>query len=536
MHGTDAAPRGREVLTRRQTLFRLALGVVGAGVFGQLSIATKAYAQPARLRFASSSGGAAIGNGLTPTHYVAPFASVSGATSDNDVQTAGAFTSASNSATPCTFKCALVNASGANIVQLAPGVYLGDRSLGDNTTACFTSSNSGTSAVAPLVFVAQYPAAINRGNTSLFSEVRRLPADRLHFLTTADPNISPWPPLLGGGGIGSFKSHVIWDGFYTDENPSPPSSNGLFMARGSGPSGNGINIQFRRCYFQRYDWLANHGINLGGNNYDCIQLHTCTDPKVLDCYFTGGYDSAGSHNQACIAQYAAENYTIQNNTFDGVICAMYIKGTGARDPYGLIKLNRMINCKHNLRLLANSTTQDCTMTQNLIYSSSAPPSGWAEHAYFDVTSAMQRWVFTNNTFILRSTGAGLYLNRQNGTNTFRDNIVAHISGTINTGVDGWYINSQVSMAAFGTLNYNVYWSHNGGNQWNSTAGARTTIETWRTDTGAEANSTTAINPTFADSVDFRISGSATTASSTGGPVGYSITGSEEAGVRANPSY
>jgi len=50
------------------------------------------------------------GHGYTVTHYVEPFASVSGASGDDDVQNGTAFTNASNPATPCTIYCALTNA------------------------------------------------------------------------------------------------------------------------------------------------------------------------------------------------------------------------------------------------------------------------------------------------------------------------------------------------------------------------------------------------------------------------------------------
>lgn len=480
-------------------------------------------------------GGAGVGHGLTPTHYVAPFASVSGASSDADAQNATAFSNASSVSTPCTLQCALVNATGNHIVECAPGVYIKGITTEDNTTALFTSYNSGTNAGAPLIFVAKYPAAKNMGNSALWSEPRRHATDLAAWIVNQD---IVWPPLMGGGGIGSYKSHVIWDGFYFNEEFSAPSTNGLCMARGSGGSGNGIGIKFRRCLFDRYDWLGQEGINLGGNNYNCIQFHTCTDGAALDNYFRGAYDGTGSHNHSCITQYASDNYTFQNNTFDSVTTGIYIKGTGARDPYGTVKLNRFIDVSKGIACLANSATQDTTITQNLFYFSGSPPSGFDYHFHFDATSSMQHWVLTNNTLALKSTGSGWFVDRQDGNNVFRNNLIAHTAGTISAGADGWYVNSAVDLSGFGDVDFNFYWSHNGGNQFSDNGGTHTSIASWRTSTGDEGSSVLGTTPSFVNETDFRLSGgsAALTAGNTGGPVGYSITGSEEAGVRTSPTY
>lgn len=482
-------------------------------------------------RGGGAGGGSGVGHGLTVTHYVSPFAEVSGASSDADAQNATAFTNASNPATPCTFQCALVNANGSHVVQVNPGTYQKAKTTEDATTAIFTSTGEGTNAANPLVFVAKYPAALNPSDASSWSQVRRTASD----ITAWQADIDSQPPLLGGGGANSWKSHVIWDGFYFDMEVAPPSATGLVMLRGSGASGNGINLQARRMLFDRFDWASTFPA-IGNNNYNCIQLHTTTDVKVLDCLFRGGYNASGSHNESCVTTYACSNYLIQNCTVDGTHMGFYIKGGGSRDNYGTVKLNRFVDNKQAIWLLAGTSGTDTTVTQNLFYFTGSPPSSYAQHLKWDNTSSMVNWVLTNNTFAGKSTLANMYMRRQDGTNTFRDNISAMTSGTVTAGTDGFHINSEVSLSGFGTMNYNVYWSHNGGNQWNDNTGADDTIEEWRTSTGLESNSTTSINPTFADLVDFRISGSATTASSTGGPVGYSITGSEIAGVRPTATY
>jgi len=191
------------------------------------------------------------------THYVAPFAEVTGATSDYDVQNSLVFSNATSSGSPCTLACAMANATAGHQVQCAPGVIIGSTSgPGHRYLSDFMPTNSGILGD-PIVFFAQYPAVANHGSTELYTEMRKQNAEG---------------STMGAGG----SDYIVFDGFYFDENFNLPANDGGTLILGSGSTG----IEARRCSFLRTGASDTHGAYNTGANKNPVFLQRIRTVRV----------------------------------------------------------------------------------------------------------------------------------------------------------------------------------------------------------------------------------------------------------------
>ena len=469
------------------------------------------------------------GGGYTATHYVAPYASVSGATSDWDTTNGTPFASATSISTPCTLGEAMANASAGNVIECAEGVYLGNTTaVAERQHSYFMPSNSGSSGT-PIIFYAKYPASENYGTTSVYTELRKQNA---------------YSSVLGTNG----QDYIIYDGFFIDEQYVVPSGNSGMTSMFSGSE----NCEFRRFAFDRYDWGYADDYNA-----NCIYFDQTINFKVLDCYFQGGVTTA-SHNNAAINIYNSANYLIQNNTFEDTFTGIYSKENGLQpggtdpNPYrtsGNIQYNKFINCDSPVELQQGITVG---VKYNLMTGvNNASASTGAVH--FD--SGPDRvgtltWEIEHNTIVLSGgTDTGFHLEDVLAgltTCKFQDNIVycgaAQTSGYMvsTRAVEGGSM-SNWAWSDFAPINYNCYYAPTT-IRWygNANGDSYTSLSSWQTETSQEANSITS-DPEFTNigTGDYTLaanSQAALTASSTGGPVGCYVTGSEEIGMRADPGY
>lgn len=460
----------------------------------------------------SQDAGGLVGHGYTVTHYVDIAANVGAANDDTD-QGATAWTNASSALTPCSWGTAVRRAAAGNIVEVAPGTYSAVGGSGGDGAA-FQIGVAGSSGNL-IVFTAKYPAAYNassrtklRNTASLVGSVHDAPVLKLH-------------------------NYVAVDGFYFDySDGARPSTRGIVYL-GYGLTG----CEVRRCRFDRQDLDANDD----GDNYNCIQHHFTTNAKIRDNHFYNGYDSTGSHNEACMTTYGAENFLFENNWIENATTGLYIKGGDGGQPEGntgTVRYNFFDRTRIGIECTttAASGSGEVIITQNLVKEAA---SGVNHALMFENSSVTEcrNFKVRNNTFI----GTGDEGNGVVGTESgisgsgceFKDNIVATFA--THTQVT---VNCQQALTNFTTWDYNRYYE-NGNTVQYFLSSTHNGLAAWQSASSRDANSTEG-DPSFVNqaSGDYTLAGGSPclTASSTGGPIGCYITGSEEIGLRGSPSY
>lgn len=471
---------------------------------------------PLRFRFRTKpppAAAALVGHGYTVTQYVAPFALVSGATSDEEDRGATAWTNASSESTPTTMGTAMARAVAGNIIEAAPGNYLG-AIVGANTPI-FQFAQAGTSGN-PIILTGKYPAAYNATERSQFKRI-------------ADPGTGESCPIWGS------RNYTILDGFYFNyaDGASPHTRGILYF--GFAMTG----MEARRCRFLRADL---NGAD-SGDNFNCIHFHGATSCKVRDCLFENGYDDIGSHNCAAMTFYGSLDVTIENNTFDNVTTGIYVKASdGTNYSSGVIRFNYFYNNMIGIECANGEPAAVLETTQNLFVMAGA--SG-AQHCFsFDSSpggeglNLVQNFNVHHNTLI----GAG---DPTHGTLEVDDNIdgtgcsfANNIVAQFNTSASP-LIDCKHTLTNFTAFDFNRYYENGQTIQYYFQTGLNAGIAAWRTASGRDANSTEG-DPQFVNQAtgDYRLAGGSPclTASSTGGPIGCYITGSEEIGLRASPTY
>lgn len=455
--------------------------------------------------------GTGNGHGLTATHYCSSTGTEAYATATSDTS-------------PCSPTAAMQNAAAGDVVEFAPGSY-SFTDTGNALTPCFRPWNDGTS-LNPITFVAKYPAA-NNTNSSLYTTFKR-------------PGATPSSPIFGAGGNGAYRSYITYDGIHVDHaQDGYPSTRGICYFGNDLTSSN--NNTIRRCRFDQIDLGAYGDID----NLNCVHIHGCTDVKVQDNHFLGGHRTGMGHNEACVLTYGGDNTTIEHNTFEDVICGIYIKGSyGSLSNDGNIRFNKFSGSGFSaMELAAVVNGGQLNVYQNLLIDNISNAEGMT----FDSGAAgleMYDTAFYNNTIVSDTTAQnGLIFMEANPyvRCEVRDNIVVYVAnGITQTIVNAWNETDLSTMTAF---DYNWYWN-NGNNTayaYNATLyDGATAFTDWKAalPSSFDANSNEG-DPNFTNigTGDYTIaSGSALTASSTAGPVGCYITGSEEIGKRASPTY
>lgn len=487
-------------------------------------------------RAEAGAGGGGGSSSYTATHYVAPFASAAGSPANDYVdQGATVWANAASSGTPCNLGTAMARAVAGNKVQVAGGEYLSNQLTGNRWLPTWRPTNSGSSGN-EIVFFAETPAATNpsSGNLSVLQNTAATQSDDVCF---------------GVVGEGTETDYIIYDGFAVDQaNGALPQNSG-----GQCSIGSATGVQIRRCLFLREDGLT------GGDNDSGIFTQGSTDLVVSDCLFRGGNSGASSsHNDSAIQTYGCFNFTFEYCTFEAnashlMGCGIFIKGDGGSGGSdGVIRFcnfkNPSVAGAAALEInFANDSRGGVDIYQNIMrggrgafsIDSSNPDSGKRSQVY-------------NNTFVdttgdVGDSGSVIVIDPVDNISqvTFKDNIVAHRADTSSSrGLI--FTRDQSNLSSAAEWDFNFYHMSEGAPRFRdftspSTSNTYTTLEAWVSLWGdtADVNSQYGSDP-FEDyaTEDFHISSghAALTASSIGGPVGAYITGSEEIGVRASPTY
>lgn len=484
-------------------------------------------------------GGGGGGGAYAATHYVAPFASVAGASNDYADLGATSWTNAANSGTPTTLGTACARAVAGNKVQCAAGTYTGTRNS-DRWTAIWVAANAGSYGN-PIIFFAVNPAATDPGTTANHSKLD-----------------GPFTVYVGGakGPIVAINTnYVIWDGFMANEAESRAGpSSGLFQMNSTTGS------EFRRIMIDRTG-VTDYNTWSGGPGYNgnAFFSQVTTDCKWRDIYVTGD-GNITNQNDSVIELYNATNGTIEYGTWLNCGPAIFVKTEAPESQIGVAHNQENVHVRYN-KINSYSGIQNQTSRSTYIYFNEivfAQGYGirWgATAANNQIACIMQAY---NNT-ILGDAGASTGAISCQGAHVmgvgseFYNNL-CRISGagnghlTVLTEGGGWGGASYGDLSDIRRFNYNFYVDATP--RWNADGSVFTSIATYQgqvdnygTDGyGAlyEANSQHG-TVTFVNegAGNYKLSDNgqaALTASVTGGKVGCWVTDSEEIGVRANPTY
>jgi hypothetical protein len=472
-----------------------------------------------------------MAHGYTPTHYVAPFASVSGASSDEHELGATAWSNATSPLTPTTMGTAMVRATAGNIVECAFGDYLGT-ATNANWDPCWHTINSGTSGN-PIVIVAANPASQYRAFPGILC--------KLSNGSTVDGAGAVYGFRSFAGGLNN--SDVIWDGFWVDQADGgfPQSSNGQAVI------GDNTRCEIRRGLFDRTTLT-------GGDNFAAIFAQSSIDCRIYNCLFRGGTSYNGSnspsHNDACVSWYGNDTLTVEhcqtdvnpNDSNRTVGCFIYVKAfQGGRANSGIIRYCRAVEgmtagLGKGIEVnAAQASDGGMEIYQNVIAGGS--------HAFSidNATDGDKTMNVHDNTFVdslaSMSGDTASVIVCDPVTNddevTFRNNIVAHLADS--DADHGLVLTVGFDLDQCASWDYNCYWHAGGTIRLRDDPTNYTTLAAWQTLwSPAEANSIFS-NPEFVNYAagNFRLANNgqaALTASSTSGPVGAYKTGLETIGL------
>jgi len=191
------------------------------------------------------------------THYVAPYASVAGATSDYDTTNGTPYASATSILTPCTMGEYLANAVAGNTAGARGGTYIPDYTgLTDATIPAFRPTNSG-SAGNPITIKAY------TGETPVINGNPSLP-DVPAFGATTGSDYIIWDGFSGtiADTSGGYNTNYL---FHFYESQHSEVRNCSFTGVVNGVGGNTALIRFERAHYSKAYNNTLTG-NLGGTN------------------------------------------------------------------------------------------------------------------------------------------------------------------------------------------------------------------------------------------------------------------------------
>lgn len=240
--------------------------------------------------------------------------------------------------------------------------------------------------------------------------------------------------------------------------------------------------------------------------------HVVTNNKIWN--FTLGLGT----NAAGIITYGGQNETVDHNEIWDCTTGIYIKGSGASVTtynYGSVSYNHLYDVQAGIR------TQDTDGSNDLIVEHNLVESPTAQGLFFTVVTASttRRIKMRRNTVVLRvASTVGVSVKALTGTgNEFNDNIVAVFDNLGSTYMDG----GEYTANNFTAYDYNGFYGSTATNKWSWNGANQTTIAELHSAVATSNNNQILGSNPFVDQAagDYTVTGAATTASSTGGPIG-----------------
>lgn len=439
--------------------------------------------------------GATTYAGHVPTLFAAPAALGDG--------------SGSSEANAMELASALASAGPGAIIGLLPGIYTGVNQNSRYTPA-WRITNDGTPSAAIRV-VAKFPAAwlANVGTNASRSELRSG-----HTLVD-----SQGCPALGC----LNANYQEWNGLYVNEAVStghPDTGTSVLWASN--------HCTIKNCVFEGIGipapWADNHnGVRCEGTT-GCV----VTNNRISNFNSAQGASGGWSHNGAGVMTYGSNDLEVSHNTISGCGSGIFIKGQ-ATNQYGVrVLYNRITDCGSGLLPgITSPTGTGNEMAYNLV----ARCMGTTLRLVADAAPGCNNWDVHHNTFDLGGAAGqnGMY-NVTTWHRELRDNLFILDNGG---GWHAFYVNDSVQVASLPDFHHNLYFATSGTPRWVGFNGAHSSLSAWQAASGVDAGSVD-VDPLLVDRAagDYRLSASspARTASSTGGPVGCFVSGSEVIGV------
>lgn len=438
----------------------------------------------------SGTGTVGTGSGFyysyTPSLYVAPSAQGSGDGSSeaNAMALADAYDTSV--------------AMAGDILGAVNGVYIGSP-ITTRWIPIFAPENSGT-ALSPIVTVAKYPAAYNRGSSSLYTEFR-----------SNDPHSGPLAVDFQGNsavwGASPGIDHVYFIGGYADMTYAPPRpSNGTFLTA-YGCDG----VVWEAVYVHQLTDLPD------GDNFNSIYCEGDDNTRVANSYFDNATGS-GNHNVSVITCYGSLNITVEHCEASEVNGFLFFKGTyTGRENSGTARFNRVSDS--SMSAFEMATVPAASSAE--VYQNLSIRNGRGVTFDNSVASACVNIHFDNNT-VVDSTVAGVVQdNTAVGTGcSVNSNIIAY---TATVSIDALnYANAPTPM----TITDNLYYRNGSNSRFAANGVQYTSLSAWQTATSKDSGSAEG-NPNFTDAAADNYH-----RSSYADGRGCYITGSEEIGLEA----
>lgn len=432
----------------------------------------------------------------------------------------------SSEANAMDFVTALATVTAGGVIGVLPGVHV-TASTATRWVPSLAPANSGSSGN-PIVICCKYPAArlstpgVNANRTEIQS------TGNIRTGTALE-----WSVNSAALGVGVGTSYVKFYGFYLDQSDAlPRPSNGTVLAA------TGTNhIEFHEFYFDCYNNLSPDpgDMTWSEDNFNAIYCEDSDDLVIKNCYFNGGNGSAAglNHNASAITIYGCKRFLFEHLDFADVNAMIWIKGSnsagGETEPYndGTVRYCRALTSPASGITVANvNTSRGVDIYQNLIVN-----SGFATEMANDGGGGDAIRIF-NNTIVDFAYSALVVADVQT-TSAFYNNICYRSSSSSAEFVNG----DGISMATgVSPLDYNFYYEAGGAPAWSNNGVVYNSLEAWRTAMGSPKETHSSVtDPLFVGSGSYKLQGGspALTASSTGGPIGCYITGTEEIGLAAD---
>lgn len=444
--------------------------------------------------------------GYTPTIYAAP---ADAGTGDG-----------SSEANAMDLPTALSTAAEGAIIGVLPGTYTGTAG-GGRFNVAWTTTYSGTIGN-PIKIVAKYQAVSlsTPGSNGNRSELAHTGSSAYN-----DANSSP---VFGP----SSRNYVEWYGFYVDERTSYSHADTGPVVLYNTTGGKVIN-----CYIQggTATWTDNH-CGIRSEEVDNAEI---SNNYIRDIQTSG---TPNGVNVVGIQTYDSRDLLITHNTIADCRSGIFVKGiqngVTSNDQHNItMTYNRITGISHTGIAAGMIDSGTNIVAYNLIDGAAV----FGLRLRVDATVSRDGtpivsddWTVHHNTIDV-SDSTNLVGVIENGTTDLWGTVVRDNLIVVTNGANARPLyNSGTRTANYPTLSYNRYWSSTGTPAWNKLSVNYNTIGDWQTSGAIESNSSYG-DPSFVSrGTDWKLSGSsdALTASSTGGPVGCYLTGSEEIGVEA----